>query len=139
MTRISFYISHNSAINSRLNILARVVEKAYFKGHHIFITSDNENEAKKIDEKLWNFRANRFIPHGFVDTPEGKSVGIGWGQEPREHAEVLINLQKDIPPFFPRFKRLIEIIESNSTDLSRGRANWKYYKDRGYYLEKYEI
>ena len=49
------------------------------------------------------------------------------------------NLQKSIPAFFPRFERLIEIVESNDEDLARGRANWIYYKDRGYPLDKYEI
>ena len=139
MTRISFYISRNSATTSRLSILFRIVEKAYFNGHHIFITSDNENEAKKIDAELWSFKANRFIPHGFVGTREGKIIGIGCNQEPDEHSGVLINLQKSIPPFFSRFERLIEIVESNDEDLVRGRANWIYYKDRGYPLDKYEI
>ena len=100
MTRISFYISRNSATTSRLSILFRIVEKAYFNGHHIFITSDNENEAKKIDAELWSFKANRFIPHGFAGTPEGKIVGIGCDQEPDEHSGVLINLQKSIPAFY---------------------------------------
>tara|TARA_B100001996_G_scaffold108675_1_gene82084 strand:- start:1202 stop:1621 length:420 start_codon:yes stop_codon:yes gene_type:complete len=139
MTRISFYISRNSATTSRLSILFRIVEKAYFNGHHIFITSDNENETKKIDAELWSFKANRFIPHGFAGTREGKIIGIGCDQEPHEHSGVLINLQKSIPAFFPRFERLIEIVESNDEDLARGRANWIYYKDRGYPLDKYEI
>ena len=139
MTRISFYISRNSATTSRLSILFRIVEKAYFNGHYIFITSDNENEAKKIDAELWSFKANRFIPHGFAGTREGKIIGIGCDQEPHEHSGVLINLQKSIPAFFPRFERLIEIVESNDEDLARGRANWIYYKDRGYPLDKYEI
>ena len=139
MTRISFYISRNSATTSRLSILFRIVEKAYFNGHHIFITSDNENEAKKIDAELWSFKANRFIPHGFAGTREGKIIGIGCNQEPDEHSGVLINLQKSIPPFFSRFERLIEIVESNDEDLARGRANWIYYKDRGYPLDKHEI
>ena len=139
MTRISFYISRNSATTSRLSILFRIVEKAYFNGHHIFITSDNENKAKKIDAELWSFKANRFIPHGFAGTREGKIIGIGFDQEPHEHSGVLINLQKSIPAFFPRFERLIEIVESNDEDLARGRANWIYYKDRGYPLDKYEI
>ena len=99
MTRISFYISRNSGTNSRLTMLFRLVEKAYFKGHDIFIASDNENEAKRIDTELWSFKANRFIPHGFVGTRE-ENNGIGCDQEPDEHSGVLINLQKTIPPFF---------------------------------------
>ena len=139
MTRISFYISRNSETNSRLSILFRLVEKAYFKGHHIFIATDNENETKRIDAELWSFKTNRFIPHGFVGTREGKIIGIGCDQDPDEHSGVLINLQKTIPPFFSRFERLIEIVESNDEDLARGRANWTFYKDRGYPLDKYEI
>ena len=139
MTRISFYICRNSETNSRLGILFRLVEKAYFKGHHIFIATDNENETKRIDAELWSFKTNRFIPHGFVGTREGKIIGIGCDQDPDEHSGVLINLQKTIPPFFSRFERLIEIVESNDEDLARGRANWTFYKDRGYPLDKYEI
>ncbi len=139
MTRVSFYILRNSSVDSRFNILFRIVEKAYFKGHRIFINSNDENEAKRIDSDLWTFKAKRFLPHGFVNTREGEIIGIGWDQEPNEHTEVLINLQTTIPPFFSRFERLIEIIESNPDDLARGRLNWSYYKDRGYPLDKYEI
>ena len=139
MTRISFYISKEGTKNSRLNILFRIVKKAYFSGHKIYIVSQDEKQAKDIDSKLWTREPNRFIPHGLVNTPEGKLVAIGWGQEPEEHNEILINLFDSIPPFFSRFDRLIEIVMPSAAELSRGRTNWKYYQDRGYLLEKYNI
>ena len=120
-------------------MLFRIVKKAYLRGHKIYIVGKTEREAEEIDSKLWTQEANRFIPHGLVNTPEGEIIAIGWGQEPSTHNEILINHCGKIPPFFSRFQRLIEIVDSSSEDLLRGRSNWKYYKERGYPLEKYSV
>ena len=140
MTKISFYILKKSEKkNQRLQVLLRIVEKAYSNGHKIYIACRSRSQAERIDSELWVFKKDRFIPHGMIDSPEGKIVAIGWGQEPKLHNEVLINLLESIPPFFSRFNRLIEIVDSNESDLLLGREHWKFYKDRGYPLKKYDV
>ncbi len=140
VTKVSFYIlKKKETKDQRLQVLLRIVEKAYLNGHKIYIACKNRSEAENIDSALWVFKQDRFIPHGMVDSPEGKIVAVGWGQEPELHNEVLINLLGSVPSFFSRFDRLIEIVDSNESDLMLGREHWKFYKDRGYPLKKYDI
>jgi DNA polymerase-3 subunit chi len=34
---------------------------------------------------------------------------------------------------------MIEIVAADSDDLDAGRARWKFYKDRGYPLQRHDV
>jgi len=54
------------------------------------------------------------------------------------HHDVLINLQKDYPPFFSRFTRLIEIVGQDEEDKAHARLRYKFYRDRGYEMRSFD-
>ena len=51
------------------------------------------------------------------------------------HDDVLINLQQQYPPFFSRFRRLIEIVGLDEADRSAARERYRFYRDRGYEIK----
>jgi DNA polymerase-3 subunit chi len=51
----------------------------------------------------------------------------------------LINLQLGIPDFFSRFQRVAEVVTQEPASLSALRESWKFYKERGYQLEKHDL
>jgi DNA polymerase-3 subunit chi len=52
---------------------------------------------------------------------------------------VLISLQEDVPPCFSRFERMVELVTSDEADRRRARERYRFYRDRGYPLEKHEV
>ncbi len=56
-----------------------------------------------------------------------------------DHNDLLINLQLDVPPFFSRFQRVAEVVTQDDASLTALRQSWKFYKDRGYQLEKHDL
>jgi DNA polymerase-3 subunit chi len=50
---------------------------------------------------------------------------------------VLINLSDDVPAYFSRFERLLEIIDAAKPEP--GRKRYQYYLDRGYPLQTHKI
>jgi DNA polymerase-3 subunit chi len=54
-------------------------------------------------------------------------------------AAVLVNLQRDPPPFFSRFERLAEIVSVDEDDAAAARERWKFYKARGYELRTHRL
>jgi len=43
------------------------------------------------------------------------------------------------PAFFSRFERVAEVVTQEPDHLEALRAAWRFYKDRGYPLQKYDV
>ena len=139
MTRVGFYMVQAADLGQRLQVAARLADKAFQQGHRIFINAADEAQARTLDELLWSFRPASFLPHGLQGQEHSDTIAIGWGQEPLDHNDLLINLQLDIPPFFSRFQRVAEVVTQDPDSLQALRESWKFYKERGYQLEKHDL
>ena len=139
MTRVGFYVVQAADLGQRLQVAARLADKAFQQGHRIFINAADEAQARTLDELLWSFRPASFLPHGLQGQEHSDTIAIGWGQEPLDHNDLLINLQLDIPPFFSRFQRVAEVVTQDPDSLQALRESWKFYKERGYQLDKHDL
>ena len=139
MTRVGFYVVQAAHQGQRLQVAVRLADKAFQRGHRIFINAVDEAQARALDELLWSFRPASFLPHGLYGQEHSDTIAIGWGQEPENHNDLLINLQLEIPAFFSRFARVAEVVTQDDASLAALRASWKFYKERGYQLEKHDL
>ncbi|RLA56545.1 MAG: DNA polymerase III subunit chi [Gammaproteobacteria bacterium] len=139
MTRVGFYVVQAAEQGHRLQVAVRLADKAFQQGHRIFINAVDEAQARTLDELLWTFRPASFLPHGLHGQEHSDTIAIGWGQEPQNHNDLLINLQLGIPSFFSRFQRVAEVVTQDPTSLQALRESWKFYKERGYQLEKHDL
>lgn len=139
MTKVGFYVMRDGDHGQRLHVAARLADKAFQRGHRIFINAADEAQARSLDELLWTFRPTSFLPHGLYDDAQTDRIAIGWGQEPLDHNDLLINLQLEIPPFFSRFQRVAEVVTQDPASLEALRRSWTLYKERGYQLEKHDL
>lgn len=139
MTRVDFYVARESGQAARLDVAARLCDKARGRGHRLFIHAGDEAEAKALDDLLWSFRPASFLPHELVSIDPRADIAIGWGDEPEDHSDVLVNLALAPPPFFSRFERVAEIVTQESDGLEALRNSWRFYKDRGYPLQKHDL
>lgn len=133
MTRIDFYQIESD--EAPLAFACRLVEKIYRAGHRIYIHTKDADEAAALDDLLWTFRPERFIPHCLQSTGEEAPIRIGHAAEPDDHQQVLVNLSGVVPDFFSRFERVAEVVPLDENSRKSARENYKFYKDRGYPLE----
>jgi DNA polymerase-3 subunit chi len=139
LTRVGFYIVDSTERDSRLRLALRLTDKAHQRGNRIFIHAASEDEARWLDEQLWAFRPSSFLPHALVTDEPAEQICIGWGQEPRQHDDLLINLQLAVPPFVGRFQRVAELVNQEPERLEALRASWRHYKSRGYAVEEHRL
>ncbi len=139
MTRVGFYVVQRAGDSQRLQVAARLADKAFSQGHRVYINACNEAQGQELDALLWSFRPESFLPHGLNGASESELIAIGWGQEPIGHDDLLINLQLEIPPFFSRFHRVAEVVTQDEPSLAALRQSWRFYKERGYQLEKHDL
>jgi DNA polymerase-3 subunit chi len=136
---VGFYVVQNAEPGQRLQVAARLADKAFQRGHRIFINACDKAQASTLDELLWSFRSTSFLPHGLHGQQHSETIAIGWGQEPDQHNDLLINLQLEVPSFFSRFQRVAEVVSQEPDSLAALRKSWIFYKERGYQLEKHDL
>ena len=66
-------------------------------------------------------------------------IEIGHNSEPAGGQQVLINLAANVPLFFSRFRRMLEIISADTEHRLSGRQRYLFYRDRGYPLKHHHL
>ncbi|MBQ0760906.1 MAG: DNA polymerase III subunit chi [Gammaproteobacteria bacterium] len=138
MTRIDFHILSLSSSEAAMHYACRLTEKAWRAGHQVYLHCDDVDATEALDAMLWQYRDESFIPHSRHPADENP-VLVGCGDHAGEHCDVLVNLAKEVPAFFSRFKRLAEIVDQQDSNLSASRERYSFYKNRGYPLKTHTI
>jgi DNA polymerase-3 subunit chi len=137
MTRVDFHV--NAA--DKLGYGCRLVRKIYRAGGQVLVCCDDPARLAAFDRELWTFSPQDFIPHVMADdrlAPE-TPVLLAASADGVARPEVLVNLGDETPRGFARFERLIEIVGTDDPDRDRGRARWRFYRDRGYPLATHDV
>ncbi len=140
MTQIDFYILEKRN-DSRELFACHLAEKLFHQGMPVFIHTQDENQARQVDDLLWSFKADNFIPHArlgeldHTNTP----ILIGNGETPDIETEVLINLSQTVPLFFSRFQRVAEVVDNVEANKLPARDRFRFYRDRGYALKSHNL
>lgn len=138
MTRVDFYVLQDVDLAAAGRFACRLAAKAISSGHQVHIHAGGPERAAEIDELLWHYPENRFLPHAREDddTARRAPLVVGWSA-PQRPDGVLINLAADVPTFFGRFDRVAEIVVEENRDA--GRARYRFYRDRGFPLHDHHL
>jgi DNA polymerase-3 subunit chi len=141
MPRVDFYILSSSAPLDRLRLVCRLADKAYHLGQRVYIQAASPEQAQQLDDLLWTFTSASFLPHGIVPqaAPEDHPILIGHDAEPQGIEDLLINLSPQVPPFFNRFERVMELVEGSEAGRQLGREHYRFYRDQGCALESHTL
>ncbi len=141
MTLIDFYVLPKQTVDEQHHFACRLIEKAVRQGNRVMVATKNEDESKKLDDTLWSFRPDSFVPHTLLgDTKAAESpVIISHGEDDDSHHDVLINLRLEVPAQFSRFKRLAEVVIQDNSVLENSRLSYAFYKKRGYPINTHKL
>ncbi len=141
MTQIDFYILQDTEHQARWHFACRLIEKAYRLDRRILVAVDSQEHAELLDDLLWSFKPESFLPHRLLeatDAPEAPieiTFGENFDENFGEHRDVLINLSSKVPEHFSRFERLSEVVIQEPEILQATREHFSFYKTRGYPIQ----
>jgi len=152
MPQVDFYLLEESAHQAEQHFVCRLIAQLYRNKQSAYLHVEDPLHAEQIDQLLWDFRADAFIPHEIIpqeDTSQAASsqeknpvyspVLIGYAPDTSHQADVLINLAKEIPAFYARFARLAEIVPGNEDKRALLRKHYRFYKDQNCELKTHDI
>ena len=123
------------AAAQRLAQIQRVCQlcaSLYRQSLKVFVYCANQQDAELVDEVLWQFDAERFVPHNLAgEGPQrGAPIEISW-QTPKSSRQVLVNLTASIPTFANRFVQIIEFVPVAEALKTAAREKYKHYRQLG--------
>jgi len=141
-TRIDFYVLDDASSEARLRFACRLAEKAVKLNNCVFALAADEAAAQHLDELLWTFRAESFVPHGIASdtSAEALPVMIAFGADaPQAKGDLLINLTPAVPACYESFTRVAEIIDSSDECRQLGRTRFSFYRNNGLEPQTHKI
>lgn len=141
MPRIDFYVLPDQKDNGRALLACRLADKAYNLGHTVYILTASDAQAAALDDLLWTFRQDSFIPHERYPLAgeESSPVLIGTVAPVEASAQVLINFTDRLPEGFERYERVVELVDQNPDVLAKSRERFRQYRERGCAPETHKL
>ena len=141
MPRADFYLIDKPRFRDQpLQLVCALVAKAFAAEQACLILSTDLAQAEELDDLLWSFDPESFIPHQLAGQGEDDSevpvliVPPGVVTPPRP---LLMNLREE--PVEGEFERVLEIVPADESARSGSRERWQTYRERGLELNKFDM
>ncbi|WP_257293749.1 DNA polymerase III subunit chi [Endozoicomonas sp. YOMI1] len=145
MTRVTFYLLDSNLDNNGHNeqqFACRLIDKAWRGGLPMHIHTADESSCKSMDQLLWSWREDSFLPHGIISPIQGNTsesvllarespITLGFDHPVLASKRLLINLSPEVPPFFKDFARVCEVVVQNPDQKAVSRAKFRAYRQAG--------
>ncbi len=135
MTEVSFV----EVISSRLEMRAcEIAERIYSQGERLQILAVDQEQAARLDDLLWTFKPDSFVPHGrwqgeendpphpvVITTRKQRIAGIG----------SLLMMEFCAVEMVGQFSKVIHMVAvDNRERLEASRSYWTQLKEAGFTL-----
>jgi DNA polymerase III subunit chi len=136
MVEISFYHHQTRRIEETLPIL---LERSLTRGWRAVVQATSETRLAALDQYLWSYRPESFLPHGTKRdaSPETQSIYLTCAEENPNNADVRFFIEgAHIAPLLagdaaPRQRAVLLFDGENPEELANARAQWKELRDAG--------
>ena len=105
---------------------------AWEQGFRVCVRAEDEHEAQRVDELMWEQPPGRFLPHEIGPAAEDCPVRIETdGADIPADRDVIINLASSAVPEPDRFRRLLEIVPREDGRRQASRGKYRAYREQG--------
>ena len=132
MTEIRFYHLQRQ---SEEQVLPSLLSKALSNGHKIIVKCANDVDKEKLNEYLWTYHPDSFLPHG--SSKDGNAqvqpIWLTSQDENPNGADVLILSQGAKADKLESFTLCCEMLDGHDENaVQDARMRWKSYKEQGF-------
>ncbi|SFM50011.1 DNA polymerase III subunit chi [Marinobacter zhejiangensis] len=112
----------------------RLVDKAWQQGDRVCIVCEDTEQAQELDDLLWQFSPDAFIPHSVVADPAitcTDPVGLLLCPPAADEWDTVVMLASTLPANADQFKRLALVAHNEPTVLNQARTQYKQLRAMG--------
>ena len=140
MPRADFYLIDKPRFrDDPLLLVCELAKRAFESGQRALILARSIDQAEQLDEKLWEFDADAFVPHQIAgdDDDAITPVLIVAPETSTPDRPLVINLRDDCAPGL--FERVLEVVPADEDQRLGSRKRWTTYKAAGFDVAKHDM
>jgi DNA polymerase-3 subunit chi len=127
-------------VPAHFDIAAQLAAECYRNGQRVFIYATNQQDAHLIDEHLWQFEPDSFVPHNLQGEGQNGGAPVEIGDfAPVANRKVLINLSAQLPDFIARFSTVYDFVPFEESQKLAARERYKQLRQFGATLRTQDI
>ena len=129
---VDFYLLEMPSDHGVMKLACKVVEKAWETGCRVALVTRDEDQNEQLDDLLWTFSQESFIPHALqrddADAPVVLSVSP---PDQQDDFGVIVTLHPT--PLTQSFHhlRIADIIGASEAEKREARLRYRYYRQCG--------
>jgi DNA polymerase-3 subunit chi len=136
MTEITFV----EVTASRMEIrVCEIAERIYAQGDRLLIVAIDEEQAVRLDDLLWTYKPDNFVPHTLwkgMDNESAQPVVITTQKEQLPGITSLLTMDYCPVEMIQHFSKVIHVVVvDNQERLEASRRYWTLLKDAGFSLK----
>ena len=141
MPRADFYLIKTERFRKDpLRLVCELARKAHDSDQSMLILARDAAQAEEIDDALWAFDEDAFVPHQIAGRNEDDDevpVLIASPDIDAPARALIINL-RDAAVTLP-CERVLEVVPADESARDPQRQRWTEYKTRGFELNKHDM
>ena len=130
-TEVLFYHLERATLEA---VLPSLLEKTLERGWRAVVQSGSAERLEALDDALWTYRDDSFLPHGTVRDGHASAqpVFLTTGGDTPNEASIRFLVDGAEPERYDGFVRLIFLFDGNDSEaVARARVQWKAAKAAG--------
>jgi DNA polymerase-3 subunit chi len=137
MTQVDFY----THVEDRYATACKLCAKALAARVRVLAYMPDAVASERFSRLLWSVPQTSFVAHcpGADRLAAVTPIIVDHRADHLAHEDVLLNLRDDLPSFFSRFNRVIEIVSTTEADRLAARDRFRFYRDRGYHINTHDL
>ncbi|HQY82449.1 DNA polymerase III subunit chi [Thermomonas sp.] len=141
MPRADFYLIDKPRFREQpLLLVCELARRGYAANLPILVLARDAAQAEAIDDLLWAFDPDEYLPHQIAGMDEGDDdtpILVATPQMDVPSRALLINLRDAAPA--GSFQRVLEVVPADPAARGPLRERWKHYQALGFELNKYDM
>jgi DNA polymerase III subunit chi len=140
MPRADFYLIAKPRFSEQpLMLVCELARKAYAAQQPTVILTRDFAQAEALDELLWSFDEDAFIPHQLAGDDDDDQVAVliappGVDTSVRT---LTINLREQCPASYG--DRVLEVVAADPAEREGSRTRWREYQRLGFEVNKFDM
>jgi DNA polymerase-3 subunit chi len=138
MIEVSFYHLTRRTLDQALPVL---LEKSLARGWRVAVQGSDEKRLRNLDNYLWSFDPEKFLPHGIKadGAPETQPIYLTTQSDNPNDADVRFFVDGAIAPptladpaSAPKARAVLMFDGNEAAELQAARDQWKELRDAGF-------
>ena len=141
MPKVNFYLLKQASEQARNMLACKLAEQQSRQGQRVYVRLGSATQVSEMDELLWSFAPESFVPHALHTDPAAANTAVLLGHDPVPPSATgcVLNLTHEPARTHAGITAIAEFVQNDEAAKARSRTLWNHYKQLGFELQLHQL